>query len=148
MVVMIIYSMLFLMGFSCYLVGLSFLTGFGVTIVFVIVNTCLTHLISSLQNRIAAASEARMSISSELFNNIKFIKTNVWEEYFYDKLESARGKEVGLIQKKMYVEAVMAFTMWVAPKIILATILGTYIALDGLLTPAVAFGISCVFAYL
>ena len=32
--------------------------------------------------------DARIKITTEIFSIIKFVKVNVWEEYFYDKLNT------------------------------------------------------------
>lgn len=44
--------------------------------------------------------DERMKISTEIFNAIKFIKSNAWEEYFYDKLDNKRKNELSLISKR------------------------------------------------
>ena len=38
--------------------------------------------------------DERMKITTEIFNAIKFIKANAWEEYFYDKLDTKRNDEI------------------------------------------------------
>ena len=42
-------------------------------------------------------------MTQEIFGQIKFIKVNAWEEYFYDKLNILRELEVKLIKKKMII---------------------------------------------
>lgn len=34
--------------------------------------------------------DRRMKITNEIFGQIKFIKVNAWEEFFYDRLDVAR----------------------------------------------------------
>lgn len=36
------------------------------------------------------AKDERMKTSTEILGAMKFIKSNAWEEYFYDKLDSKR----------------------------------------------------------
>lgn len=89
-----------------------------------------------------------MKISNEIFNNIKFIKVNAWEEYFYDKIEAKRKEELGWQKKKYLLESVLTFSMWLAPKMILAATFATFALTGGELTPPIAFTIVSVFSYL
>lgn len=34
--------------------------------------------------------DKRMKATNEVFSNIKFVKVNAWEEYFYNKLDLKR----------------------------------------------------------
>ena len=38
--------------------------------------------------------DLRVKITTEIFSSIKFVKVNAWEEYFYDKLDAQREKEL------------------------------------------------------
>lgn len=66
-----------------------------------------------------------------MFNNIKFIKVNAWEEYFYDKLERLRGEEISSYKKKLMIETISTFSMWLTPKMILVATFGTFVATGG-----------------
>lgn len=46
------------------------------------------------------AKDERMKVTTEVFNAIKFIKANGWEEYFYDKLETKRQSELFYVSRK------------------------------------------------
>jgi hypothetical protein len=71
------------MGF---LVHASFLAGFAVILVASIINMLVSRKNSVYTKNIAESTDDRMKSTNEVFNNIKFIKVNAWEEYFYDKL--------------------------------------------------------------
>jgi hypothetical protein len=44
--------------------------------------------------------DKRIKITTEIFGTIKFVKVNAWEEYFYDKLNAQREKELAIYKKK------------------------------------------------
>lgn len=89
-----------------------------------------------------------MKITNEVFNNIKFIKVNAWEEYFYNKLIKRRSEEVNWYRKKYMSEAASTYSMWLTPKLILAATFGTYVALGGTLEPPKAFSIMSLYGYI
>lgn len=41
-----------------------------------------------------AAKDERMKATTEVLSAIKFIKSNAWEEYFYDKIDEKRQIEL------------------------------------------------------
>lgn len=96
----------------------------------------------------AQATDNRMKITNEVFNNIKFIKVNAWEEYFYDKLINRRNEEIGWYHKKFLAESYSTYSMWLTPKMILAATFGTYVALGHNLTPPIAFSIMSLYGYI
>jgi ATP-binding cassette subfamily C (CFTR/MRP) protein 2 len=71
------------MGF---LVQASFLAGFAVIIVASALNMVVSRRSAVYQKDIANSTDNRMKTTNEVFSNIKFIKVNAWEEYFYDKV--------------------------------------------------------------
>ena len=82
----IVYVLIFGIAFMGYLVQFSFLAGFGVIFVAAIINIIVSRIGAGFQKGIADSTDNRMKATNEVFNNIKFIKVNAWEEYFYDKL--------------------------------------------------------------
>jgi ABC-type multidrug transport system fused ATPase/permease subunit len=59
-----------------------------------------------------------------------------------------RGEEVGWLRKKMFLESLSTFSMWLAPKWILAATYGVYIILGGELTPQKTFSIMSLYGYI
>ena len=41
-----------------------------------------------LQKLYMKEKDKRIKVTTEIFNSIKFVKVNAWEEYFYDKLNA------------------------------------------------------------
>ena len=57
----------------------------------------------------------RMKIVSEVFNNIKLIKMNAWEDFFYKKLDLKRMLEVDAQRKKVLSRISLLFFLWLTP---------------------------------
>ena len=147
-IIFISYTLIFSIVFMALTVGISFLAGFGVLLVITIINMFISRVSGEYGRNFAKATDNRMKITNEVFNNIKFIKVNAWEEYFYDKLMARRAEEVSWLRKKMFVESVSTFMMWLAPKWILAAIYGTYVLLGNVLLPQQTFSIMSLYGYI
>lgn len=78
-VINIIYVLLFSIAFMGYLVGPSFLAGFVVIIFASALNMLVSRKNAVYQKDIAVSTDNRMKSTTEVFNNIKFIKVNAWE---------------------------------------------------------------------
>ena len=78
-VIYIIIVILFGVGFMGFLVGVSFLAGFGVIILASLVNMIISRFTARYQIEISNETDNRMKETNEIFNNIKFIKVNAWE---------------------------------------------------------------------
>lgn len=144
----ILYVLTFGVIFMAFLVGAAFLAGFGVIILASGLNLLVSRKNATYQKNISNATDDRMKATNEVFNNIKFIKVNAWEEYFYDKLERLRTEEVQQYRNKFMIETISTFSMWLTPKMILAATFGTFVATSGDLTAPIAFSFMSLFAYI
>jgi ATP-binding cassette subfamily C (CFTR/MRP) protein 2 len=147
-VIFVSYVLIFSIVFMAVLVHYAFLAGFAVLFVAMAVNMVISKYTSAYQKEIAMATDNRMKITNEVFNNIKFVKVNAWEEYFYDKLINRRAEEIKWYHKKFLAEAYSTYSMWLTPKLVLAAIFGTYVAMGGDLDPPVAFSIMNLYGYI
>lgn len=68
-------------------IGISFLLGMGAMFLVGSFNFILGKLYTKYQKQLTQEKDKRIKITTEIFNSIKFIKVNSWEEYFYDKVE-------------------------------------------------------------
>lgn len=130
-VIFVSYVLIFSIVFMAVLVKYAFLAGFGVLFVASAVNMVISKYTTKNQKEIAQATDNRMKITNEIFNNIKFVKVNAWEEYFYDKLMARRDEEVKWYHKKFLTEAYSTYSMWLTPKLVLAAIFGTFVGMGG-----------------
>jgi ATP-binding cassette subfamily C (CFTR/MRP) protein 2 len=130
-VIFFFYQIVFAIVFMSLIIGPSFLAGFAVTIAAGCLNVFFSRFAAKYQRNLSIDTDNRMKISNEIFNNVKFIKVNAWEEYFYDKLEAKRDEELGWVKKKFLVESAFTFSMWLAPKMILVATFATFVLTTG-----------------
>lgn len=147
-VIFVSYVLIFSIVFMAVLVHVAFLAGFGVLFLASAVNMVISRYTAAYQKELATATDNRMKITNEIFNNVKFVKVNAWEEYFYDKLIYRRDEEVKWYHKKFMSEAYSTYSMWLTPKLVLAATFGTYVATGGALNPPVAFAIMNLYGYI
>ena len=57
----------------------AFLVGFLVIIMISLINIYLTNTIKNVKKELSDATDDRMKITKEVFNNIRFIKMSAWE---------------------------------------------------------------------
>jgi hypothetical protein len=72
------YVLIFSIAFMAVLVHISFLAGFGVLFLASAVNMVISRYTASYQKELATATDNRMKITNEIFNNVKFVKVNAW----------------------------------------------------------------------
>lgn len=79
-------------------VGLSFLAGLGVIFLVGVANYYMTKISMKYQRVLMKDKDKRMKVTNEIFGQIKFIKVNAWEEFFYDRLDISRNKELNTLK--------------------------------------------------
>lgn len=77
-IIFISYVLVFAIVFMAVLVGPAFLAGVGVLVVASVINMMISRFTARYQKEVAQATDNRMKITNEVFNNIKFIKVNAW----------------------------------------------------------------------
>jgi len=142
------YCLAYSIAFMAVLVHAAFLAGFGVLFVASVANMIISRSTARYQKELATATDNRMKITNEVFNNVKFVKVNAWEEYFYDKLIKRRDDEVGWMHKKFMAEAYSTYSMWLTPKLVLGATFGTFVAMGGPLNPPLTFAIMNLYGYI
>ena len=75
-------------------IGISFMFGFAVILIMGIINYFIGKKNYSYQKNIMNAKDRRMKCTNETFSNIKYIKTNDFEEHFNKKIEQVRKNEL------------------------------------------------------
>lgn len=87
----------------------------------------------------------RMKISNEIFGQIKFIKVNAWEEFFYKRVNDKRDTELGTLRKYVYMSLVNVFLSWATFPFIMTAVFSWYTLAGNLLTAAIAFPVISLF---
>ena len=69
-------------------IGWSFLVGLMAMLFMSVLNFFIGKSSIKLQKLYMKEKDKRIKVTTEIFNSIKFVKVNAWEEYFYDKLNA------------------------------------------------------------
>lgn len=89
--------------------------------------------------------DARTKCATEIFEQIRFIKINAFENFFLDKLKALREKEVNAIKKRLYMGAANILSVWLSPSLILNSTFALYLLLGNELNPGDTFAIVNIF---
>jgi ABC-type bacteriocin/lantibiotic exporter with double-glycine peptidase domain len=129
-------------------IGISFLSGTAV----MILTICLTFFSSRFSKRanedVLKAKDARMKVTDEIFNIIRFIKINAFEKYFFNKLNTKRQIELQYNKKRLMYTIFIIFTYWLATPLILSMTFLTFILLGNQMSTTQAFTTIMLFGIL
>lgn len=64
----------------------------------------------------------RMKITNEVFGQIKFIKVNAWEEFFYKRINDKRDLELNILTRYTYIALGNVFLAWATFPLILSSV--------------------------
>ncbi|KAL4482732.1 hypothetical protein ABPG73_021392 [Tetrahymena malaccensis] len=129
-------------------IGISQLFGVAVMLIMWIANYFVARLSFKYSKFYKQEKDDRMKITTEIFNAIKFIKANAWEQYFYDKLDFKRQKELSFVAKKFKIGSVLVFFEWITPVLIINATFGSYVLLGNKMTAVNAFTVISIFSIL
>ncbi|KAK2168341.1 hypothetical protein NP493_1234g00004 [Ridgeia piscesae] len=100
-------------------VGLSAFAGLAVLAVLIPINAVfLGSKISQYQTLRMKINDTRMRLTNEMLNGIKVLKFNAWETLFQEKLLVIRKKELKLLRKIAYINAITAVTWFLSPYLV------------------------------
>jgi len=119
------------LGIGIYLmysfIGISFLAGIGIILLmglFILINSRLN---AKANEKLLKAKDRRMKTTTEIFNQIRFIKVNAWEKYFFKKLNRVRNEELGHIRKTSLYQVISILFLWTTTPLILSTTFAVFI---------------------
>jgi ATP-binding cassette subfamily C (CFTR/MRP) protein 1 len=73
-------------------IGVSFLSGIGVMLITIGCTFICSKISVKANENVLKAKDERMKVTEEIFSIIRFIKTNAFEKYFWQKLNTKRQK--------------------------------------------------------
>ena len=106
--------------------GISFIIGFIVMILFLIINYYYRKQFSKYLKLYLKMSDRRMRVTTETFNNLKVIKLYGWDRFFLDKIKSARDEELDALNKRYYITTISQTLLWLAPIAMSVSSIGLY----------------------
>ena len=126
-------------------IGWSFLLGLGAMLFMSVLNFFIGKSSIKLQKLYMKEKDKRIKVTTEIFNSIKFVKVNAWEEYFYDKLNAQREKELAIQRRRIYISIVQITSIWFTPVLVINVTFMYFIYLGSVLTTEQAFVVIALF---
>ena len=78
-------------------IGASFLSGLGVFFIAFVINSIISKKQARIQKVLMKKTDARVSATTESFNNIKMLKLYSWTEAFERNINEKRDIEMGVM---------------------------------------------------
>jgi ABC-type bacteriocin/lantibiotic exporter with double-glycine peptidase domain len=96
-------------------IGISFIAGVVVMIIFLIINYYYRTQFSKYLKLHMKKSDSRINVTTEMINNLKTIKLNAWDDLAIKKIQEARGEELNALDMRYYVTTISQTLLWFAP---------------------------------
>ncbi|XP_053420094.1 ATP-binding cassette sub-family C member 4 isoform X2 [Nycticebus coucang] len=120
-------------------IGVSCLAGMAVLIILLPLQSCIGKLFSSLRNKTAAFTDARIRTMNEVITGIRIIKMYAWEKPFADLIANLRRKEISKILRSSYLRGMNLASFFSASKIIVFVTFTCYVLLGNVITASQVF---------
>ncbi|CAG9578746.1 unnamed protein product [Danaus chrysippus] len=118
------------LGITLYLlydqVGVSFLAGVAFSVILIPINKLIANKIGDLSTEMMRFKDDRVSLISDMLRGIRTVKVHVWEDYFIDRVNEARKKELHYLRGRKYLDAICVVLWASTPVLVAALTLGTH----------------------
>ena len=125
-----LFSIPLLLGAYNYLlyryIGISFVIGVGVMIIFLIINYYYRTQFSKFLKLHMKKADLRMKVTTEVINNLKLIKLNGWDDIALARIQKARNEELDALNSRYYVTTISQTLLWLAPVAMSVSSIGLY----------------------
>lgn len=122
-----------------YYIGISFLVGVGVMVLLMILTLTFTKVSTAANDKLLKAKDARMKVTEEILEIIKYIKVNAHEKYFFQKLNRKREEELRLNKKVNLMNIFTIVVFWLSSPLIISFTFLVYLNLGNEITAPKAF---------
>ncbi|XP_078385226.1 ATP-binding cassette sub-family C member 3 [Cetorhinus maximus] len=110
--------------------GPSILAGLAVMILLIPFNAVVAMKSRSFQAQQMQHKDSRIKLMNEILNGIKVLKLYAWEPSFEQKVLGIRQKELSILRKAAYLNALSTFTWTTAPFLVALTTFAVYVTVD------------------
>lgn len=138
---MILYNVLLFRFF-----GLNYLAGVFTFLLSFFINHLFFRKLNVYNTEYLIKKDQRMRLTTQIFNHLKILKFNSWQDCFRDELITKRSSEVSTYEKVAYNYLYSILIYWISPTAINLATIGTYYYMTGDLSPDTIFtGMSILF---
>ena len=117
-------------------IGLTFLTGLAFVIILIPINKIIASKIAQYSQDMMLYKDERVKLISEIIFGIRTIKMNTYENYFIERMNDVRYKELRALRGRKYLDAFCVYFWATTPVLISVLTFTTYTLLGNQLTPA------------
>ncbi|XP_052070953.1 multidrug resistance-associated protein 1-like isoform X2 [Mytilus californianus] len=110
--------------------GPSILAGFGVMVLLIPINAVIAKKSRDLQMKQMGLKDKRIKLMNEVLNGIKVLKLYAWEPSFEKQILDIRNKELVVLRRMAYLNAVVSFTWTTAPFLVSLVTFAVYVMID------------------
>lgn len=106
--------------------GYTFFIYIGTAFLFLALNSVLYAINGKIQLRIQKLRDKRITFLKNIFKNIRFVKFNVYENFFTKYIYDMRKLEINELKKYYLMIGVLIFLNWICPGICVSALFAGY----------------------
>ncbi|XP_063816842.1 ATP-binding cassette sub-family C member 3 isoform X2 [Pseudophryne corroboree] len=110
--------------------GPSVLAGVAVMVLLIPINAFIAMKTRAFQVEQMQYKDSRIKLMNEILNGIKVLKLYAWEPSFAQKVLEIRSKELNVLKKSAYLNALSTFAWTSAPFLVALTTFAVYVTVD------------------
>ncbi|XP_075034070.1 ATP-binding cassette sub-family C member 3 isoform X2 [Mixophyes fleayi] len=110
--------------------GPSVLAGVAVMVLLIPINAFIAMKTRAFQVEQMQYKDSRIKLMNEILNGIKVLKLYAWEPSFAQKVLEIRSKELNVLKKSAYLNALSTFAWTSAPFLVALTTFAVYVTID------------------
>ncbi|XP_072263111.1 ATP-binding cassette sub-family C member 3-like [Pyxicephalus adspersus] len=110
--------------------GPSVLAGVAVMVLLIPINAFIAMKTRAFQVEQMQYKDSRIKLMNEILNGIKVLKLYAWEPSFAQKVVEIRSKELNVLRKAAYLNALSTFAWTSAPFLVALTTFAVYVTVD------------------
>lgn len=128
------------------LLGYAGIAGLGVTVLFLPINHYTSKSFATVQDKLMATRDRRVSLMNEVLSSIRYIKFMAYERPFEKRILKVREEELEQQRKNYFLEVAFNFIWGASPIACVLVSFFVYVKIMGKpLTPSIAFTSLAVF---
>ncbi|KAF2361957.1 ABC transporter-like [Trinorchestia longiramus] len=125
------------------ILGASVLAGLAVLLLLIPINGVIANMVKKLQIKQMKFKDKRVKMMNEILNGMKVLKLYAWEPSFENQVLAIRQKEIDVLKRAAYLNAVTSFVFTCTPFLVTFAMFFFYVMIDPdgthLLTPDKVF---------
>ncbi|XP_066442933.1 ATP-binding cassette sub-family C member 3 [Eleutherodactylus coqui] len=110
--------------------GPSVLAGVAIMVLLIPINAFIAMKTRAFQVEQMQYKDSRIKLMNEVLNGIKVLKLYAWEPSFSQKVLEIRNKELSVLKKSAYLNALSTFAWTSAPFLVALTTFAVYMSVD------------------